>query len=161
MVSLSHPILVVGLGNAYRSDDVVGLLVARQIREFCLQGVEVIEGVADGTQLIASWAGRKAVFVVDCAISGAEAGYVHRFDGLAQPVPAGLFSVFSTHYFDVTRAVELARALDRLPDRLIIYGIEGSQFRHGTEIAPVVQKAAEEVARMIHQQIDELEHAGS
>jgi hydrogenase maturation protease len=148
------PILVVGLGNAYRSDDIVGLLVARQIRELNVKGVEVIEGVADGTQIIDAWAGRKAAFIIDCAVSGAEAGHIHRFDGLQESPPAKFFGTFSTHYFDVTAALEMAKALNRLPERLIIYGIEGARFAHGVDITPEILQAAQIVIRELRQDIE-------
>ncbi len=153
---VNHPILVVGLGNAFRSDDVVGLLVARRIRELNLAGVEVIEGVADGTQIIDAWAGRRAAFIVDCAVSGAEAGRIHRFDGLRQSPPIGFFGTFSTHYIDVAAALEIAKALNQLPAQLTVYGIEGVQFRHGTDVTPEVQHAAEVVIGELQAKIQEL-----
>lgn len=36
-------VLVIGVGNAYRRDDAVGLVVARRLREKDLKGLTVIE----------------------------------------------------------------------------------------------------------------------
>jgi Ni,Fe-hydrogenase maturation factor len=50
----------------------------------------------------------------------------------------------------VAEAVELARALKRLPPRLVVYGIEGRSFSAGVELsAEVEQAAAVVVARVL------------
>jgi hypothetical protein len=53
------------------------------------------------------------------------------------------------HAFSVTEAVELARALQQLPSRLIAYGIEGKNFSSGEQLSPEVAAAVEEVARRV------------
>ena len=58
----------------------------------------------------------------------------------------------STHHFGLAEAVELARALDRLPPRLWIYGIEGKQFEQGSVPSPEVTQAIEKVAERIASQ---------
>jgi hydrogenase maturation protease len=49
------------------------------------------------------------------------------------PGPAG------THGFGLAGAIELARALDRLPPRFVVVGIEAQGFDHGAPLsAPVL-----------------------
>ena len=56
------------------------------------------------------------MIVVDAA-AGPPPGTVERFDAVAAPLPAA-YARRSTHSFGVGDAIELARALDRLPSRL-------------------------------------------
>jgi hypothetical protein len=60
---------------------------------------------------------------------------VLRFDACSQPLPVGGLRS-STHAFGVSDAVELARALGRLPDRLDVYVIEGENFTAGERLKP-------------------------
>jgi len=55
----------------------------------------------------------------------------------------------SSHSFGLHEAIELARALKRLPRRLILYGIEGKSFGLGGELSPDVKEAAPRVADRI------------
>jgi Ni,Fe-hydrogenase maturation factor len=40
---MGSPILVIGVGNAFRGDDAVGLIVARRLRRSGAKGLTVIE----------------------------------------------------------------------------------------------------------------------
>jgi hydrogenase maturation protease len=61
-------------------------------------------------------------------------------------VPAGAVRS-STHAFGVCDAIELARALGRLPERLEVYAIEGTDFAVGGTMTPAVADAADALAR--------------
>jgi hydrogenase maturation protease len=127
-------ILVIGVGNEYRSDDAVGLVVARRLRQLSLENVTVIEESGEGTDLMESWKGAHMVIIVDAASSGAKPGTIHRIDARAQRIPTGLLR-YSTHAFGVGEAVELARAMNRLPPHMVVYGIEGERFDEGTVLS--------------------------
>jgi hydrogenase maturation protease len=149
----SHPLrlLVIGIGNAYRGDDAVGLVIARKLKEKNLPGLVVIEASGEGAALIELWRDADAVIVIDAVHSGAQPGTVHRFDAHARPIPAELFR-YSTHTFSLAEAIELARALDQLPPRLIVYGIEGKHFEAGIGLSSEVERAAEDVVQRVAQE---------
>jgi len=148
-----YPIVVIGVGNEFRTDDGVGLYIVRKIKEIGLDGVKIIEGISDGTSLIDAWEEATAAFVVDCAVSGASPGTTYRFDTTNDKIPRDLFSSYSTHAIDVADTVDLARILGKLPPCLIIYGIEGSNFAPGNVLSPVIKEKAEEVVKSLIQEI--------
>jgi hydrogenase maturation protease len=76
---------------------------------------------------------------VDAVASGAETGMVHRFDAIQQKLPVR-FHGGSTHGFGLGEAVELARALNQLPERLIVFGIEGKRFEVGSKLSTKVRR---------------------
>lgn len=138
--------LVIGFGNRWRGDDAVGPLVAERLAR---AGHDTIEIEADGTLLIEAWAGRDWAVVVDAMASGAPPGTVRRFDGaeaLAESLPRGSFRS-STHLIGLADAVELARALGRLPGRLTVFGIEGASYDYGAAPSKTV---ADAMAPMAH-----------
>jgi hydrogenase maturation protease len=144
--------LVIGVGNRYRGDDGAGLEVARRIREASLPRVAVEEFEGEPVSLVDVWEGAEDVYVVDAVASGGEAGTIHRFDAIAEPPPVA-FRSRGTHAFSLSDAVELARALGRLPERLVVYGIEGETFLAGTVMSPRVEAA---VARLADRMVAEL-----
>jgi hydrogenase maturation protease len=133
--------LVVGIGNPDRGDDAVGVLVVR-----CLPGLRTVE-LADCSGLLDVWDDESNVIVVDAMRSGNHPGTVRRFDASRSVLPTATFP--STHSFGLGETVELGRALDRLPDRLIIYGIEAARFDHGGQVTAAVRDALEEAVTAI------------
>lgn len=73
-------ILIIGVGNEYRSDDAVGLLVARRLRELTLNNARVVEESGEGARLMKSWRDVDNVILLDAVFSGAKPGTIHRFD---------------------------------------------------------------------------------
>jgi hydrogenase maturation protease len=140
--------LVIGIGNEYRRDDAVGLVVARRLRQRNLAGVTVIEQSGEGTALMEAWKDAASVILVDAVCSGAPPGTVHRLDARAHGIPANFFHC-STHAFGVAEAVELARALGQLPEQLILYGIEGKDFAAGLGLSAEVERAAQRLSQQI------------
>jgi hydrogenase maturation protease len=136
--------LIIGLGNEYRRDDAVGLIVARHLKEAAPEHVRVLEESGEGTALMDSWKDADAVILIDAIHSGAKPGTLRRLDAHTQPVPTRFFH-YSTHAFGAAEAIELARALGQLPPRLIVYGIEGETFEAGLGLSPEVEKTAQKV----------------
>jgi hydrogenase maturation protease len=143
---------VIGVGNAFRTDDGVGLAVARALVGTLPDGVEVLALEGEPTSLIDAWAGAADVWLVDAVSSGAQPGAVSRIDAATSGVPAA-FARSSTHHFGLPEAIELARAVGRLPQRLIVYGIEGAGFGTGQTLSPEVEAAVEPVAAAIRAEV--------
>jgi hydrogenase maturation protease len=138
--------LILGCGNPDRSDDCAGVLVVRRLREM---GILAREFTGDPLALIEAWNGAREVILIDTVVSGAAPGAVTVWDAANTPLPPERFCC-STHAFGVAEAVEIARALGRLPPKLLIYGIEGSRFDVGgslsAELAAAIERLAEEIA---------------
>jgi len=140
---------VIGIGNDYRHDDGVGLEVARMVRNAGPSGVRVIVGVHDDCALLDAWKDSDAVYVVDCTRAGAPPGTIRRFDALRETIPAKIFHCFSTHGLNIAKSFELSRVLRKLPQTLVVIGIEGADFSHGRGLTNEVRSAATEVAGRI------------
>ncbi|MGA7216092.1 MAG: hydrogenase maturation protease [Terrimicrobiaceae bacterium] len=149
--------LVIGLGNEYRSDDAVGRAIARKLRASAGNEFRVKEGSGEGGALMDAWNDADFVVLVDAVESGGLPGTIRRMDARTTGIPSELFHC-SAHGFGVSEAIELARALKRLPARLIVYGIEGRSFALGAELTPEVEAAADEVVRRVK---DELSFANA
>jgi hydrogenase maturation protease len=140
--------LVIGIGNASRRDDGAGLFAANILRGQSPPGVEVRLNAPDAAALLEAWDGAGLAVVIDAVSSGAEPGTVHRFDAPDARLPA-LNRRGSTHALGLGEAIALGQALGRLPVRLVVYGIEGSDFGHGDTLSPEVRRGAERAVQRI------------
>jgi hydrogenase maturation protease len=141
-------LLVIGIGNPDSGDDAIGPLAARRLTGRVAPEVTIIERASDMIGLLEDWTGRDAVVLIDAAAPITTPGFIHRIDLLREPLPVGL-SLASTHAFGVADAVELARALGQLPERLIVYAVEGCRFEPGAPQCPEVVAAVERVAAQV------------
>jgi hydrogenase maturation protease len=145
-------VLVIGVGNEYRSDDGVGLMVARRLAEMDLEGICVIRISGEGTGLLEAWQDWEMVVLVDAVSSGGEPGTVYRID--ANNLDAGdVLAGISTHGFGIGEAIRLARAIGQLPPWLIIYGIEGKRFDPGLGLSPEVEGSMSELLEDILEEL--------
>jgi hydrogenase maturation protease len=143
---------LIGVGNRWRGDDAAGLVVAARVRAQLPGAVDVVEHEGEPIDLIEACAGAQTTWLVDAVCSGAQPGVLHRLDASDRPLPAELFRL-STHRLGLHDALELARALGRLPPRVVVYGIEGSRFEAGCPLSPPVAAAAERLADALIEEV--------
>jgi hydrogenase maturation protease len=138
---------VIGVGNEYRRDDGLGPAVVARLRRADLPP-DVTLAVCDGepTRMLDLWTGADLAVVVDAVRTGGDHGghvYEVAVDDLAE-APAA-----TSHAVALGATVELARALDRLPQRLVVFAVDGTDFGFGTELTTPVAAAVEPVARRV------------
>jgi hydrogenase maturation protease len=145
-------LLVIGVGNPDRGDDAAGRAVARRLLARGIRGLEVRECVGDAAALMESWAGHDDVVLVDACRGAGPPGSVHRV-GPEEAAAVATLRDASTHSLGVAAAIGLARALGRLPSRLVIYAIEASHSREGAGLSTEVEHAVEEVLSLVRREV--------
>ena len=144
---------MIGVGNPFRGDDAAGREVARRVRERVPGELEVVVCELEPTRLIDAWDGADTAIVADAVASGTEPGTVHRFDATSEALPSREFRS-STHALGIGETIELARAIGRLPSRMVVIGIEGESFGSGTELSAAALEGVERAVAVV------LEEAG-
>jgi hydrogenase maturation protease len=147
---------IIGCGNLDRGDDAAGLLVARRLQAL---GVEAVEQSGESASLMDCWSGFEQVILVDAIAPGGRPGHISVWNAHAGKLPKDVLAC-STHAFGVREAVELARAMDRLPENFFIYGIEGKQFSVGSPLSPEVEHAVGSVVQQLLE-LDRLYQSGA
>ena len=140
-------VVVLGIGNEFRCDDAVGVHYARKMQEFNFSHVKVIESSGEGSELMGFWENASNIIICDAVQANKEPGYIHVLEAHKDKLPFDFFN-YSSHAFGLAEAVEMSRALNVLPAKLVIYGIEGKVFNAGTELSAEVQKSLDEVVRI-------------
>ena len=139
---------IVGCGNRERADDAAGVLVVERLKALGVDalGARTYSCAGEATTVMDSWSVDDDLIIIDVVVTGAPVGTVHLWHEL--PPVASKASV-STHGLGLAEAFRLARALDRFPKTLRVYGIEGRRFDAGSPVSPEVKEAAENLARQI------------
>jgi len=146
--------MVIGVGNALRHDDAAGLEVARRVRALVDPArVAVIEHEGEQSALLDIWERAAAVVLVDAIRSGAPVGTIQRVDASEKPLPAPPWGSSSTHAIGVAEAIELARALGRLPAQVIVYGVEGVRFDAGDGLSKEVRDGVGVLTEAVSQEV--------
>ena len=150
-------ILVAGIGNSFRCDDRAGLLVVDFINDAIKYTpfdalVELKKLSGEGVELNHEWEGYKSVYLVDASQSFGTPGKLTRIDARISPLKQDYFH-YSSHNFSLAEAVELSRQLGSMPDKLVVYAIEGINFGAGLNVTFEVEISCMETARKILDEI--------
>jgi hydrogenase maturation protease len=145
---------LIGVGNLLRRDDSAGLVVADKLAAAIGDQISIETCNGEGIDLINHFRDLSAVILVDAVHSGAPPGTVHQIDATTETVPTSFFS-YSTHAFGVAEAIELARILGKLPDDVVIFGIEGSDFSPGEGLTTAVEAASDRVVESLRNLLEE------
>ncbi|KAA5604893.1 hydrogenase maturation protease [Roseospira marina] len=130
--------LVIGVGHPDRGDDALGLIALAHLPASLDLGR--VAHVGEGLGLIALWEARGTVVVIDAMDAGRPPGTLLRFTPDSGPMMARAFRT-SSHAFGVAEAVETARVLGRLPDRLVLLGLQGACWDLGAPLSAPVAAA--------------------
>jgi len=145
--------LVLGMGNPILSDDGLGLVVARRLRELPMPSdVEVAESEVGGLRLLELVRGFTKVVIIDALRSGAEPGTIGRVDAAAF---RGGHRYGSAHSIHLGTALELGEQLGYdMPGEVVVYTVEAVDVEtFGEDLSPPVAAAAERVVELIGEEL--------
>jgi hydrogenase maturation protease len=145
---------VIGVGQRYRGDDAVGLLVAERIRAIVPAGVEVAIESSDAAALLAAFEGTDACVAVDSARNCGAPGAVLRLH--PGEVVATRGAATSSHGNALAEAVALGAALGCLPRCFRIVAVVGSNFRVGDALSAPVQAALPDAIAAVLEEVTAL-----
>jgi hydrogenase maturation protease len=149
-----HRPIVIGVGNRDRGDDAAGPMVCDRLgAQMGSAAAAVRTFVCEGSilDLALHWEHDDHVIIVDAMQPGTRPGRIVTFDATTDPLPTP--GALSTHEIDVSVAVELARAIGRMPAKLTLIGIEAAQTDWATEPSDPVDAAIDTVVEMVAQQV--------
>jgi len=134
------------VGQPDRGDDALGLVALERLAAILppCSGVprpivQCVTHHGEGLGLIALWEGRSRVVLLDAMDAGQPPGTLLRLTPDGEPIRAATAFRASSHAFGVAEAVEMARVLDRLPESLVLLGLQGACWDLGAPLSdPVV-----------------------
>ena len=152
-------VLVVGIGNRSRGDDGIGPEVASRVARLGLPGVWVV--VQDEPLALVEHLSRhEEVVVVDATAPRGAPGSVQVLEVGSAPLRREPPAIGS-HGLGVPEAVELARALGRLPHRLTLVGVEAQGFDVGAPLSEQVRDRLDDAVRAVLDALPSLRGSGA
>lgn len=138
--------LVIGIGNSYRRDDGVGLVVAEDIAKRDLPGVRVLTAIGEPGEMLDAWSGAALAIVVDAAFGdGVTPGRIRRWTPGEVDAPA----VVSSHALGLAQTYALGDALGQIPDKLVVFTVDTADIGDGVGLTPAVADAVPRVVEAI------------
>jgi len=133
---LNH--LVIGVGNSYRRDDGVGLVVAEKIAALGIAELDVRTAIGEPGAILDAWAGADLAVVVDAAKADDSApGRIRRLTAESVAASPGTGS----HSFGLAATVALGHALDRMPKQLVVFTVDVADVGLGPRLSNLVAAA--------------------
>lgn len=140
-------VVVIGVGNPSRRDDGVGWVVVEAVGRRLGKAVDIVESDAEPSRLLDAWADFDLAVVVDAVRSGAAPGKVHVWADEPEQIRATPST--GSHSLGLADAIALGHALDRLPARLIVVGIEAQETAPGHGLSSAVAGAVDNAVDVI------------
>ena len=150
---------IIGCGNLNRSDDGVGVIVARRlldrVRRLGRADVCVFDAGTGGMDVMFRARGADKLILIDARRSGSEPGAVYRVPGeeLAQDYEP----TYSLHDFRWDHALHAGRRIfgAAFPSDITVFLIEAGELGLGLELSAPVEQAARRVEAQIASLIDD------
>lgn len=142
--------LLLGIGNPIRTDDAIGILVAREISKMGLPNVDVEEVAASGIEVMELMLDHEKVVIVDAIMRpGKEPGEIMKLEeeDFSHTVHGA-----SPHGVNLSTAIELGRqtAPPRMPKTIVFYAMQAEDVDTFSEsLTPRVRERLPELVDMV------------
>lgn len=149
---------IIGCGNLNRSDDGVGVVVARRLRDALAQrvhtAVRIFDAGTGGMEVMFLARGADKLVLIDASRSGSEAGAVFRVPG--SELAADYRPAYSLHDFRWDHAIYAGRKIfgPSFPADVTVFLIEAANLDYGFCLSEPVRRASDRVVAEIKLIID-------
>ena len=161
MKDVNQIIAIVGVGNILCSDEGVGIYVINRLRELELpEYVELYDCGTSGIAVLEALDGSRKGVIIDAVSMGGSPGRVYRFSlDEVLSMEDNLLRMVSLHQFDLVSTLKLASYTDvyRLPDNIVIIGVEGKDYSFNVGLSKEVEEAIPLVVEMVLKEIKNFE----
>jgi hydrogenase maturation protease len=143
--------VVIGIGNGFRRDDGVGLVVAEQIGKHDRPGVRVMTAIGEPAAILDAWTGVALAVGIDAAMGeGSTPGRIRRWT----PTDTAASGLVSSHAFGLPQTYALGQALGRIPDQLVVFTVEIADAGYGPGLTPAVAAAVPTAVEAVLTELD-------
>lgn len=126
--------LIIGLGNVFRGDDALGIEFVNTMKSRYPNAADYHIESGDCLELPGIWKERDTIVVDAVHTHEQMAGRIHTFESLAE-LSLASEQMFSTHGFGLKEAIGLAEQLGKLPNSMLVVGVEGVSWDIGARFS--------------------------
>lgn len=149
-------ITILGIGNTLYSDEGVGVhmlpLLQDMFEDNCEEELEIIEGATDGMRLLGPVEDTDYLIIIDAINAGKEPGTIISIKN--NDIPAYFGIKMSIHQVGFQEVLFAARIRERLPEEMIMFGVQPKSLELGVELTSTVKDRLVDLANLIKSQVD-------
>ena len=153
---------IIGCGNANRSDDAVGIVVAQSLNSYLDKNpnnnVNIFDAGTSGMDVMFMARGCEQLIIVDASSTGSEPGAIYEVPGEElENIPAPSYNL---HDFRWDNALYAGRKIFKknFPKKVNVYLIEAESLEFGLDLSKSVKQSADIVIDKIITIINNYEH---
>ena len=153
---MTNKVIILGVGNILFSDEGFGIRVIEKIQKKYSfpDDVAVVDGGVLGLNLLGTISECEYLIVVDVIRNNGTAGSVYRLEG--DEIPERMRAKNSLHQVDLLEALTLCKALDNVPETVIL-GIEPEDIETTSlELTPAVREKIDDIIALVLKELDDL-----
>ena len=149
--------LVLGIGNLLLSDEGVGCRCVEELeRRYVLPpAVQCVDGGTAGFELLPLIEDAQTLIIIDALKAGRQPGTVILVEDEA--VPRLMLTRTSPHQIGICEVLATAQLTDKVPQRLLLFGIEPKNLEVAVGLSPEVSEGLE---KALHAVVDTLRAMG-
>lgn len=150
--------LVLGIGNLLLSDEAVGCRCVEELeRRYTLPPeVQCVDGGTAGYELLPLIQDAEALIIIDALTDGRPPGTVVLVED--SEVPRLMQTRTSPHQIGISEILATAQMTDKMPQRLLLFGIEPKTLEVALGLSPEVSQAMEKVLAEVVSALQALGH---
>jgi len=133
-------IAIIGIGNPFRGDDGAGWAVIEALEGKMPAQIKLSKIRGEIAEILEYFESYPVIYLIDACVGSASTGTWKRMDALVDPVDFEQ-SQTSTHGLSISQAISLAKNLNQLPSKLILYAIYGDHYTTSQGLSSKVAKA--------------------
>ncbi len=140
---------IIAVGNDLYGDDGIGNAVLDALKQIPeMKEIELIDGATDALGLIDHFEGTEHIIIVDAAQMGEKPGTVKVFSREDVKLKIKMDHL-SVHGISLAETFDIAQAVDSLPEKITIIGIEPKNIGISETLSDVVTKSIPKVVSNI------------
>ena len=151
----AQKIVIVGVGNVLCKDEGVGVHVVESLKEHHLpDNVKVYDCGTGGLDILEFLEGSDKAIIVDAVRGGMEPGEIYHVKLDEVDARDEKMKMLSLHELDLVKAIEIGKRAYKVPENILVIGVEPKSVELGVDLTAEVKKA---IPRVIQDILKELE----
>ncbi|MFT8872326.1 MAG: Ni/Fe-hydrogenase, b-type cytochrome subunit [Sporolactobacillus sp.] len=146
-------ITILGIGNPIYADDGLGIAVLPELEKALenVTNIEIVDGTTEGMQLLAPVEATNALIVIDAINAGQAPGTLVELS--KEDIPAFNGIKMSVHQIGFQEVLSAAQLRDRLPEKMVMIGLQPASLELKTEMSDKVKAALPQLIARVNKQV--------
>jgi hydrogenase maturation protease len=146
-------VVILGVGNILLSDEGVGVKTVWELEkkfEFP-ENVKLVDGGSGGFSLIPFIEEADRLLIIDAILGDNPPGTIYRFT--LENIPETVAEKISLHELNLLDILNLVKLRNKLPEEVVIIGIEPKSLEMSLELTPLIKDKQEELIKKVLEEL--------